>query len=153
MNLNLKKVKSSGPVIDLTPMIDCIMNLFIFLMCISAVTVIIGITIKVPPPSPDVFSQPSIEENLEVFLYQDIIMKGHKIIEEGIIKLNGRRVSIEDFVNRLALEKQRIGKDFLVIKGQDKVYHYKVVKIMDLAKTEKVGIKSFTLEPPTKSEE
>jgi biopolymer transport protein ExbD len=150
MRLKPKSEQTSTAIrVDLTPMIDCVMNLVIFFMIINAIVTILGMTLKKPrevPQSPAV-----VEKTVEVYIGEDKITaipdgSGHKILEHGVIKLNGEEVTFEEFRSRLKEELDRVRVKSLVIKAEKKAHHWKVIKIMDLAKDVEREI-SFSLQP------
>jgi biopolymer transport protein ExbD len=120
--------------VDLTPMIDCIFNLLIFLMCINTISIIVGISIKVPKGPPQ--APRRVEKQLKVCFAEDQITTGHKVVKEGVIKLNGVRVDLKNYCQILRHMRKRIPKEVLIIEAEKKVYHGKVVKIMDLTQKE-----------------
>lgn len=147
--MNLRKREPWGNTdIDLTPMIDCIFNLLIFLMCINTISIIVGISIKIPDDNPFSNQQPKIEQQLKISFSEDEITTEHKVVKEGVIKLNGVKVDFKSYEEIFQYQRKRIPKDLLIIEAENKVYHGNIIKIMDMTqkiilKDEKKAIFSF----------
>ncbi|MFH1612794.1 MAG: biopolymer transporter ExbD [bacterium] len=150
--MNLRKRERWGNTeIDLTPMIDCIFNLLIFLMCINTISIIVGISIKIPSDDNSFLNQPAkVEQQLKICFMEDEITTGHKIVKEGVIKLNGVKVDLKNYEEIFQYQRKRIPKNLLIIEAENKVYHGVIIKIMDI--TQKIILKdgkktTFSFQP------
>lgn len=138
--------KSAEP--DLTPILDCVFLLVIFFMVVNSISTIIGITIKIPKDPGD---QPVDDEqlpanNIVATIYADDIGFDHKIKLERGVKINDEWADWKDIVKKVEKKIDELGKKPLIVQGQEKTHHGKIIKVMDLAQT--AGINGFSFAPP-----
>ncbi|MBD3420778.1 MAG: hypothetical protein GF398_11725 [Chitinivibrionales bacterium] len=151
--------------VDITPMIDIVFQLIIFFMVVMAIAAVYGVAIKFPPPgqaSPQ--QNKDKQKSIVVFVGADHIEANHQLVRDGILKINGEEITMiksDDYTN---WEKERnqaydrlenimqefidknYKKDVLIIQGNMKTYHGKVMRVIDKAKNR--GIEGFSLVPP-----
>jgi biopolymer transport protein ExbD len=165
----LIKRRDEAPEVDMSPMIDVVFQLIIFFMVVLSLAAVFGIIIKFPQQAASQQKNQSQEKILTVFIYQDWIEPGgptgHNVIQDGDIKLvdetvqlwisgdpktrdQDREVAFKYIRDKMKwlIDEKGFKKDMLVIKGDVKTYHWKVVKIIDNAKS--LGITGYSLAPP-----
>lgn len=106
--------------INMAPLIDVVLQQLIYFMLTSSFIMQPGIKINLPTA----VSTDNIEEN-EVFV---------SVSAEGMIFLGEKEVSVqqlEETLKKLAEEKEKI---IIVIKGDTRTPHGKIVNIMDIAR-------------------
>jgi len=160
------KIKTDAEAdINITAMIDCLMQCIIFFMVIMSAQYIYGIAIKFPSGGKAKGADEKQEKNLVVFVQADWIEKDHRIVQDGILKLNGeeialatsddpkkwddeRKRSYEYLQYRMGeLIKQGYSKDVMMIQGDMISYHGKIMRVIDCGKAD--SIKGFSLIPPS----
>ncbi len=159
------RTKESGEV-DITPMIDIVFQLIIFFMVVMAIAVVYGVAIKFPGGGNESKSKGKKEKNIIVYVQADWIDKGHYIRQDGIMKVNGEEIPLAFAEDRSKWEEQRkegydrmeirmrelieegYNDSILIVQGEMKTYHGKVMRVIDRAK--KLDMESFSLVPPTK---
>jgi biopolymer transport protein ExbD len=155
--------------VNITALIDCLMQCIIFFMVIMSAQYIFGVAIKFAPPGAPAKQQAQAEKkekNIMVYVQSDWIEKDHALVRDGVVKLNGEDVALGVSPDSAKREKEREAgykyiewkmkdylekgykKDVLMIRGDMKTYHGKIMKIVDIGKGLK--IESFALIPPTK---
>ena len=157
--------------VNITALIDCLMQCIIFFMVIMSAQYIFGVAIKFAPPAPASQQQKTADEkkekNVIVYVQADWIDEGHTLIQDGSFKINGEEHGFSRSQDPVAREKERTTaflwienrmktliekegykKDVMLIQGDMKSYHGKIMKIVDIGKG--LGIESFSLVPPTK---
>ncbi len=151
---------------DLTPMIDVVFQLIIFFMVIMAIAVVYGVAIKFPQASNNkASSNTKQEKNIIVYVQSDLIDQGHHLVHDGTMKINGEEFSLTKSTDPNLWEEERekafewlrwkMGelvkaghkKDVLIIQGDMRTYHGKILRVVDQGKH--VGIEGFSLVPPT----
>jgi biopolymer transport protein ExbD len=154
---------------NITSLIDCLMQCIIFFMMIMSAQYVYGVAIKFPSVS--AAAQKTNQENkqekdITVYVQADRIEKDHRLIAEGLLKVNGEERYISapnaDSATQAKqreqayqwleykfydLKKQGYKSDMVKIQGDMKTYHGKIMKVIDVAKG--VDIKGFSLVPPT----
>jgi biopolymer transport protein ExbD len=151
--------------INITSMIDCLMQCIIFFMVIMSAQYIYGVAIKFPTGGKAKGGEEKQEKNIVVFVQQDWIEKDHRIVQDGILKLNGEEIALATSEDRSKWEEERkrsydyleyrmgelikqgYNKDVLMIQGDMITYHGKIMRVIDRGKA--VGIKGFSLIPPS----
>ncbi|MBD3344250.1 MAG: hypothetical protein GF401_04220 [Chitinivibrionales bacterium] len=171
------RIKESDEV-DLTPMIDVVFQLIIFFMVVMAIAAVYGVAIKFPPPGSSQSNQnKKKEKNIIVYIQSDHLEKGHQLVRDGILKINGEEIPLtqtlpEERYNIIKTQnkdvwakereeaydflkwkmKELLDKgykdDVLIVQGDMKTYHGKIMRVIDKAKDLKVN--GFSLVPPTK---
>ncbi|MDD5672662.1 MAG: biopolymer transporter ExbD [Chitinivibrionales bacterium] len=155
--------------VNITSLIDCLMQCIIFFMVIMSAQYIFGVAIKFAPPGAPAKQEAKKEKqekNIVVYVQSDLIEKNHALIRDGVVKLNGEDIALgvssdpakrdqerEAGYKYLTWKmkeylKQGYKKDVLLIQGDMKTYHGKIMKIVDIGKG--LNIESFALIPPTK---
>jgi len=162
--MKVDKKRTEVPELDISPMIDCVFQLIMFFMVIIALVVVIGIAIKFPKTPPG-GAKKSKDKILFAYVERDVIDAQHNIIRDGSIKISGKEIILStardstkreeqykrSFVKirkemRRLIKEEGYKKDQIVISGDVTSYHWKIIKIIDLAKKEKVS--AFSLMPP-----
>ncbi|MCA9409199.1 MAG: biopolymer transporter ExbD [Candidatus Omnitrophica bacterium] len=114
--IRLKKSKLS---MDLAPLIDVVFQLLVFFMLTST------------------FSQPAIQLNLPAAKTIDVKVQEKIIIsvqKNGDLFLNGDRISLEDFQERLAIILRNNSVKSVHLKGDQDMSYKIFVQVMDLAR-------------------
>ncbi|MBD3320224.1 MAG: hypothetical protein GF350_03925, partial [Chitinivibrionales bacterium] len=136
------------------------------------------VAIKFPPPgSSQSKRNTKKEKNIIVYIQSDHLEKNHQLVRDGIVKLNGeeialtqtppnKRYEIIKVENVDVWEKERekayeflkgemkklldkgYKSDILIIQGDMKTYHGKILQVIDKAKD--LDIDGFSLVPPIK---
>jgi biopolymer transport protein ExbD len=78
--------------VDITPMIDIVFQLIIFFMVVMAIAMVYGVAIKFPQQGKGKQAQKKKEKNVVVYIESDKIEKGHFLIKDGLLKLNGEEI-------------------------------------------------------------
>ncbi|MFH0919744.1 MAG: biopolymer transporter ExbD [Fibrobacterota bacterium] len=162
------KIKTSEEAdVNITALIDCLMQCIIFFMVIMSAQYIFGVAIKFPPAGASQGKKDQKQEkNINVYVQMDVLEKNHYMVQEGTLKLNGEEIALAVNADRSKWEEERknsynylqfrIGelikqgykKDVLMIQGDMMSYHGKIMKVIDQGKANK--IEGFSLIPPTK---
>lgn len=106
--------------LNLTPLVDVVFNLLLFFMLCSQFVTQPGIKITLPSA---VTARLHPEE--------DIIIS---ITEDNSLYLDERLVTLENLLERLKIEMQRLKKKTVIIKADEKIDLGLAVKVMDLAR-------------------
>jgi biopolymer transport protein ExbD len=163
------KTKAEADV-NITSLIDCLMQCIIFFMMIMSAQYIYGVAIKFPTvgKADNQTAPVKKEKDITVYVQMDEIGKDHKLILESPMKVNDLDIPIDnthvadsaghikeqdDMYKRLEwqiseLIKQGYKTDVIKIKGDMKTYHGKVMRVIDIAKNQ--GIEGFSLIPPSR---
>ena len=163
----MRRRTSEPPEIDITPMIDCVFQLILFFMVIIALVVVMGIAIRFPESQqPERSKKESQEKTLFAYVEKDLFDENHSIIRDGLVKIGAKEfafhVTAKDSAgqdkqytktfDQIKAEIKRLVKeegykdDQILITGDVISYHWKIVKIIDLAK--QCDVKGFSLVPP-----
>lgn len=162
------KIKTDAEAdVNITSLIDCLMQCIIFFMVIMSAQYIFGVAIKFPPAGKGSGKGNQKEEkNIMVYVQSDWLEKGHYIVRDGTLKINGEEIAMTSTEDRkkwpeernkaYAYLEYRIGellkqgykKDVLLVQGDMTSYHGKVMQVIDRAKAQ--GMQGFSLIPPTK---
>jgi biopolymer transport protein ExbD len=155
--------------VNITSLIDCLMQCIIFFMVIMSAQYIFGVAIKFAPPGGQNKQQvqpEKKEKNIVVYVQSDWIEKDHVLIRDGVVKLNGEDIALGVSPQPAQRDKEREAgykyiewkmkeylkqgykKDVLLIQGDMKTYHGKIMKIVDIGKG--LDMESFALIPPIK---
>lgn len=152
--------------VNITSLIDCLMQCIIFFMVIMSAQYIFGVAIKFTPAGGKSNKQQQEEKNIVVYVQADWLEKNHRMVREGILKLNGEEIPLavsedttkwkaerERAYNYLEYKlgeyiKQGYKKDVLFIQGDMTAYHGKIMAVIDRGKAE--GIEGFALNYATK---
>jgi biopolymer transport protein ExbD len=162
------KIKTDAEAdVNITSLIDCLMQCIIFFMVIMSAQYIFGVAIKFPPAGKGSGkSNQKEEKNIMVYVQSDWLEKGHYIVRDGTIKINGEEMALTSSEDRKKwpeerkkaydyleyrigeLLKQGYKKDVLLVQGDMTSYHGKIMQVIDRAKAQKMD--GFSLIPPTK---
>ena len=153
--------------VNITSLIDCLMQCIIFFMVIMSAQYIFGVAIKFPPAGKgEGKANQKEEKNIMVYVQSDWLEKGHYIVRDGTLKINGEEIPLTSSEDRKKWDEERkkaygyleyrIGellkqgykKDVLLVQGDMTSYHGKVMQVIDKAKAQ--GMEGFSLIPPTK---
>ncbi|MEW6041891.1 MAG: biopolymer transporter ExbD [Elusimicrobiota bacterium] len=156
--------------VNVTSLIDCLMQCIIFYMVIMSAQYVFGVAIKFSPGGKGAADKAQKEEKkILVYVESDYIDAGHRIIQEGNIKLNGEEIPLTQSDNPSKWEeekkqafdwlqykigdllKQGYKKDVLTIQADVFAYHGKIMKVIDKGKANKID--GFVLVPPSIEEE
>jgi biopolymer transport protein ExbD len=92
------KLRTKGEAdINITAMIDCLMQCIIFFMAIMSAQYIYGVAIKFPAGGgkpPIKTDQEKVEKYINVYISADQIDTGHVLRKPGILKLNGEEIPL-----------------------------------------------------------
>lgn len=163
MDVN-RKVRETEE-LDITPMIDCVFQLILFFMVIIALVVVVGIAIRFPEAQGKNRDRKKPKKILYAYVQRDRIDPEHNIISDGVVKVvkkdfllssaqdSAARAkeykesfeAIKAEINRL-IKEEEFKSDQIIITGDVTSYHWKIVKLIDLAK--QCGVKGFSLTPP-----
>jgi biopolymer transport protein ExbD len=153
--------------VNITSLIDCLMQCIIFFMVIMSAQYVFGVAIKFPPAgSSKGKSNQKEEKNIMVYVQSDWLEKGHYIVQDGVLKINGEDIAMTSTQDRKKwpderkkaydyleyrigdLLKQGYKKDVLLVQGDMTSYHGKIMQVIDRAKAQ--GMEGFSLVPPIK---
>jgi biopolymer transport protein ExbD len=156
--------------VNITALIDCLMQCIIFFIVILSAEYIYGVAIKFPAAGGKGSAANKAEKSIVVYIQSDYLDRAadgsHKILQDGILKLNGKEIALVTSVNepqKWEAERERgfkylqvamqdmldkgYKKDMLMIQGDMRTYHWKVMKAIDAGK--EVKIEAFSLLPPS----
>lgn len=165
------KLKTEGEAdVNITSLIDCLMNVIVFFMVIISAQYVFGVAIKFPSggQAKSAQKQEQKEKNIVVYVSAEWIEQGHYLMKDGSVKLNGEEIPLVvsdrekaqnwpeerkkawDYLKYQMSEllKQGYKKEILMVQGEMKTYHGKTMKVIDIGK--ELGIDGFSLAPPTK---
>lgn len=125
------------PVMDMTPMIDCVFLLLIFFM----VTTVFKNPAQLKMTLPDAYYPVKLDKK-QITIELDA---------EGTTAIDGKQVTIDQFDSYLVNEKQKTGNKSIVIRGDKAAKHGDVLRLMKLAKG--VGIETIALSTENKGVE
>lgn len=116
--------------LDLTPLVDCVLQLIIFFMLTSAFVALTGVKVSLPKATPEAIKHQ--REELQV-----------SITREGRIFLEKRAVSLEELKDVFASKAKHAPETLVVINADKECQHGLVVEVLDLAKTS--GLKNLAI--------
>lgn len=116
--------------LDLTPLVDCVLQLIIFFMLTSAFVALTGVKVSLPKATPEAIKHQ--REELQI-----------SITREGKIFLEKREVSFEGLREVFASRARRAPETLVVINADRECQHGLVVEVLDLAKTS--GLKNLAI--------
>ena len=128
--MRFRRTKDEELTVGLTPLIDIVFLIIIFLMVTSHFRVASGVPIRLPKVTQNAYDRKS----------QDIIVA---IDREGLIYLKGEKINIKELGPKLQdfVEKDEVVQ--LVLQADKDVRRGRVVQVMDLAKS--AGISSIVI--------
>jgi biopolymer transport protein ExbD len=153
--------------VNITSLIDCLMQCIIFFMVIMSAEYVFGVAVKFPVIGTKQTSNQQKgpeEKKIVVYVQQDIARPGHIVVQEGVLKLNGEVIGLAVSPDTTKWEAERkrgldylrwkmgelvkegYKKDVIYIQGDIRTYHGKIMSVIDQAKA--VGIDGISLAPP-----
>ncbi len=136
--------------VNITSLIDCLMQCIIFFMVIMSAQYVFCVAIK------EGANVQKEEKSIIVFVQSDYIDKGHLLVRDGIIKINGEEVPLTvtddrkkwDGERKKAFDyleyriKELLGQGFkkeaIMIQGEMLTYHEKIMMVVDRGKANNV---------------
>jgi len=155
--------------VNITSLIDCLMQCIIFFMVILTAEYVYGVAIKFPAGK-GANKEQAKEKNIVVYVQSDYLDRApdgsHLVKQDGNLKLNGKEIALVTSVNdrtkwgeerergfaylrgemKRLIEQENYKKDVLTIQGDMKTYHWKVMKVIDAGKADSIA--AFSLVPP-----
>lgn len=159
--------------VNITSLIDCLMQCIIFFMVILSAEYIYGVAIKFAPPSQQQSKKEDGDKKEKTIIVEvgaDQLERAgdgrHYVVADGVLKLNGKEIPLitdtdrdkwpeqrerafnhlQDEMKRM-VDKEGYKRDMLMIKGDVKTYHWKIMRVIDAGKAD--SIDAFSLVPPT----
>ena len=134
--------RKKGPILEddifnMTSLIDCVFLLLIFFMVTTVFKNPAQLTLKLP-----IAQNPQELDKLQLVAELD---------DEGNVALNSKVVAFDTFDALLVNEKQKLGVNSLLIKGDENAKHGDVLKLMKIARS--VGIETIAMAVDTEIEE
>ena len=114
---------------ELTPLVDVVLILLIFFALSSSFLIIPGIKVKLPSSS---FSWRKEKNEIHIALTYD-----------NLLFLENKPISWKELPLSLHKYSLKLSSPLLIIQADKKVYHGKVVELMDIAR--EAGIKRFAI--------
>ena len=140
MNFRSKKInnKGVGSALDLTPVVDIVFNLLIFFaLSLNFAAASRGIDIKLPSAS----SAKTIRSDQVTV----------NLTKEGIIFLDDKKITLEQLGPMLKEKADK--KSLVIIRADSDVAHGKVVRIMDIIKSQDLNRIAIAVDVETRTEE
>jgi biopolymer transport protein ExbD len=147
--------------VNITSLIDCLMNVIIFFMVVMAAQYLFGVSVKFPGPG----GKPGPQEHrISVYVSSDDIDTGHTLRQPGIVRINDEEIPLVTSDDRADWPRQqaeawayleaRMGdmlahgyrRDNLTVQGDMRTYHGKVMQVVDIGKA--LGMETFSLGRP-----
>ncbi len=123
--------------LDITALIDVVLLLVIFFMISTSFIVQPGIKVKLPQAGTKEEGTP-----------EDLVVL---VTKEGDLYYGDTKVTDQELRDRLGRDVRAEGNSVLIIKADEEAMHGRVVKVMDMAKTE--GINRLAIATTPKPEE
>lgn len=123
--------------LDITALIDVVLLLVIFFMISTSFIVQPGIKVKLPQAGTKEEGTP-----------EDLVVL---VTKEGDLYYGDTKVTDQELRDRLGRDARAEGNSVLIIKADEEAMHGRVVKVMDMAKTE--GISRLAIATTPKPEE
>lgn len=140
MNFRSKKInnKGVGSALDLTPVVDIVFNLLIFFaLSLNFAAASRGIDIKLPSAS----SAKTIRSDQVTV----------NLTKEGLIFLDDKKITLEQLGPMLKEKADK--KSLVIIRADSDVEHGKVVRIMDIIKSQDLNRIAIAVDVETQTEE
>lgn len=140
MNFRSKKInnKGVGSALDLTPVVDIVFNLLIFFaLSLNFAAASRGIDIKLPSAS----SAKTIRSDQVTV----------NLTKEGLIFLDDKKITLEQLGPMLKEKADK--KSLVIIRADSDVAHGKVVRIMDIIKSQDLNRIAIAVDVETQTEE
>jgi len=134
--------RKKGPILEddifnMTSLIDCVFLLLIFFMVTTVFKNPAQLQLTLP-----IAQNPQKLDKLQLVAELD---------DEGNVALNSKAVTFDTFDALLVNEKQKLGINSLLIKGDENAKHGDVLKLMKIARS--VGIETIAMAVDTEIEE
>ena len=134
--------RKKGPILEddifnMTSLIDCVFLLLIFFMVTTVFKNPAQLTLTLP-----IAQNPQQLDKLQLVAELD---------DEGNVALNSKTVAFDTFDALLINEKQKLGVNSLLIKGDENAKHGDVLKLMKIARS--VGIETIAMAVDTEIKE
>jgi len=140
MNFRSKKInnKGVGSALDLTPVVDIVFNLLIFFaLSLNFAAASRGIDIKLPSAS----SAKTIRSDQVTV----------NLTKEGLVFLDDKKITLEQLGPMLKEKADK--KSLVIIRADSDVEHGKVVRIMDIIKSQDLNRIAIAVDVETQTEE
>jgi len=140
MNFRSKKInnKGVGSALDLTPVVDIVFNLLIFFaLSLNFAAASRGIDIKLPSAS----SAKTIRSDQVTV----------NLTKEGLVFLDDKKITLEQLGPMLKEKADK--KSLVIIRADSDVEHGKVVRIMDIIKSQDLNRIAIAVDVETRTEE
>ncbi|MCH7927429.1 MAG: biopolymer transporter ExbD [Deltaproteobacteria bacterium] len=140
MNFRSKKInnKGVGSALDLTPVVDIVFNLLIFFaLSLNFAAASRGIDIKLPSAS----SAKTIRSDQVTV----------NLTKEGLTFLNDKKITLEQLGPMLKEKADK--KSLVIIRADSEVEHGRVVRIMDIIKSQDLNRIAIAVDVETQTEE
>lgn len=140
MNFRSKKINNRGvgSALDLTPVVDIVFNLLIFFaLSLNFAAASRGIDIKLPSAS----SAKTIRSDQVTV----------NLTKEGLTFLNDKKITLEQLGPMLKEKADK--KSLVIIRADSEVEHGKVVRIMDIIKSQDLNRIAIAVDVETQTEE
>jgi biopolymer transport protein ExbD len=118
--MEFRRIRRSRPGLDLTPLVDTVLNLLIFFMLSSSFAFQPGIRVRLPEAA-------SKEEEPK----QDLVLI---LTRDQRLYLNDEAISLDDLAPRLQERLRQRADAVVIVKADRDVPHGSVVEVMDAAK-------------------
>jgi biopolymer transport protein ExbD len=128
-----RRIRRTRPGLDLTPLVDTVLNLLIFFMLSSSFAFQPGIRVRLPEAA-------SKEEEPK----QDLVLV---LTRDQRLYLNDDPVQLPDLAALLQQHVRQRDDAVVIIKADRDVLHGHVVEVMDIAKAAGVGRLAIATEP------
>ena len=119
--MEFRRIRRTRPGLDLTPLVDTVLNLLIFFMLSSSFAFQPGIRVRLPEAA-------SKEEEPK----QDVVLI---LTRDNRLYLNDEPLSLAELETRVREHLRNRHDGVVIIKADREVWHGRVVEVMDIAKS------------------
>ncbi len=133
--MEFRRIRRSRPGLDLTPLVDTVLNLLIFFMLSSSFAFQPGIRVRLPEAA-------SKEEEPQ----RDLVLV---LTRDQRLYLNNDPIQLTELGTRLQEHLRARNDAVVIIKADRDVIHGRVVEVMDIAKEAGVTRLAIATEPKT----
>ncbi len=140
MNFKSKKYnnKGIGSTLDITPIVDVVFNLLIFFaLSLNFAAASRGINVKLPSAS-----------SAKIIRSDQVTVN---LTKEGSTFLNDKKISLDELGPKLKEKADK--KSLIIIRADSDVEHGKVVRIMDIIKSQDLNRIAIAVDVETRTEE
>ena len=127
--MKFKKIESGNPTLNLTPLVDVVLNLILYFMVATTFVNAPGIVVDLPGA-----------RNAEKEIKSEVVVS---LTKEGAIFVDDKRVSEANLSRVLKGAVAKTSSRLVIIKADKEVGHGQVVKVMDAA--QEVGAGSLAI--------